>query len=146
MRMAMSASSCKRSTTRLVSTSSTFSAVCCWQLKADGWEVFALTRHIEEGIDQRTGITWLHGDALNRQDVIEAAKDCSVIVHAVNPSGYRRWPDLVLPNLWSTPVRMDIARLIEVLGREPHTPLDEAVEAALVGMVCIRRGGLAACS
>ena len=32
---------------------------------------------------------------------------------------------------WRTPVQMDNARLIEVLGREPHTPLDEAVEAAL---------------
>lgn len=40
--------------------------------------------------------------------------------------------------LWHVPVRMDNARLIEVLGHEPHTPLDEAVEATLRGMGCIR--------
>ncbi|MFJ2366492.1 SDR family oxidoreductase [Pseudomonas sp. NPDC087697] len=72
------------------------------QLKDTGWEVCALTRHLEKGIDQRTGITWLRGDALNRQDVIEAAKGCSVIVHAVNPPGYRRWSELVLPMLDNT--------------------------------------------
>jgi len=31
---------------------------------------------------------------------------------------------------------MDNARLIAALGQEPHTPLDEAVEAALVGLGC----------
>jgi len=36
--------------------------------------------------------------------------------------------------LWKTPVRMDNARLVAVLGREPHTPLDHAVEATLDGM------------
>jgi nucleoside-diphosphate-sugar epimerase len=29
---------------------------------------------------------------------------------------------------------MDNAKLVAFLGREPHTPLDEAVEAALEGM------------
>ena len=38
--------------------------------------------------------------------------------------------------LWREPVRMDKARLIAALGREPHTPLDEAVEATLVGLGC----------
>lgn len=39
--------------------------------------------------------------------------------------------------LWQQPVRMDNARLVSVLGREPHTPLDEAVEAALRGQGCL---------
>ena len=39
--------------------------------------------------------------------------------------------------LWREPVRMDNARLTAVLGREPHTPLDEAVEATLIGLGCI---------
>jgi nucleoside-diphosphate-sugar epimerase len=39
--------------------------------------------------------------------------------------------------LWREPVRMDNARLIAALGREPHTPLDEALEATLVGLGCI---------
>jgi nucleoside-diphosphate-sugar epimerase len=72
------------------------------QLKSAGWEVCALSRHVEKGIDQLEGLTWLQGDALNRQDVTEAAKGCSVIVHAVNPPGYRRWSELVLPMLDNT--------------------------------------------
>ena len=39
--------------------------------------------------------------------------------------------------LWREPVRMDSARLIAALGHEPHTPLDEAVEATLVGLGCL---------
>jgi nucleoside-diphosphate-sugar epimerase len=40
--------------------------------------------------------------------------------------------------LWRQPVRMSNARLVAVLEREPHTPLDEAVEATLVGLGCLR--------
>jgi nucleoside-diphosphate-sugar epimerase len=36
--------------------------------------------------------------------------------------------------LWRTPISMDNSRLIAVLGKEPHTPLDEAVEATLIGL------------
>jgi nucleoside-diphosphate-sugar epimerase len=36
--------------------------------------------------------------------------------------------------LWRVPLRMDNARLVAALGREPHTPLDEAVRATLVGL------------
>jgi nucleoside-diphosphate-sugar epimerase len=39
--------------------------------------------------------------------------------------------------LWREAVRLDNARLTAVLGREPHTPLDEAVEATLMGLGCI---------
>jgi nucleoside-diphosphate-sugar epimerase len=35
------------------------------------------------------------------------------------------------------PLRMDNARLEFVLGREPHTPLDEAVAATLSGLGCL---------
>ena len=41
--------------------------------------------------------------------------------------------------LWREPLRMDNARLIAVLGREPHTPLDQAVEATLLGLGCVDR-------
>jgi nucleoside-diphosphate-sugar epimerase len=40
--------------------------------------------------------------------------------------------------LWRNPLRMDNARLVSVLGQEPHTPLDEAVEAALDGLGCLK--------
>lgn len=36
--------------------------------------------------------------------------------------------------LWQTPLLLNNHRLLQTLGNEPHTPLDEAVEATLVGM------------
>lgn len=69
------------------------------QLKDGGWNVRALQRRGAQPIENRNGITWFRGDALNAQDVMMAANDCSVIVHAVNPPGYRRWSELVLPML-----------------------------------------------
>ena len=36
--------------------------------------------------------------------------------------------------LWREPIRMDNSRLIAVLGKEPHTPLDDGVEATLIGL------------
>jgi nucleoside-diphosphate-sugar epimerase len=36
--------------------------------------------------------------------------------------------------LWETPVLLDNARLTARLGAEPHTPIDEALRAALAGM------------
>jgi nucleoside-diphosphate-sugar epimerase len=72
------------------------------QLRDGGWQVRALKRGAAKPVERKDGITWLSGDALNRQDVLEAAKGCSVIVHAVNPPGYRRWSQLVLPMLDNT--------------------------------------------
>jgi hypothetical protein len=46
--------------------------------------------------------------------------------------------------LWRQPVRMDNARLMTVLGSEPHTPLDEAVAATLASMGSCRRAQAAA--
>ncbi|MBF5010011.1 NAD-dependent epimerase/dehydratase family protein [Burkholderia pseudomultivorans] len=40
--------------------------------------------------------------------------------------------------LWRVPIRMDNARVTAVLGREPLTPLDTAVEATLAGLGCLR--------
>jgi nucleoside-diphosphate-sugar epimerase len=39
--------------------------------------------------------------------------------------------------LWREPVCMNNARLKAVLGDEPHTPLDQAVEATLDGIGCL---------
>jgi nucleoside-diphosphate-sugar epimerase len=72
------------------------------QLRDAGWEVRALRRAADQPTEQKDGITWLRGDALSREDVAAAAKGCSVIVHAVNPPGYRRWSELVLPMLDNT--------------------------------------------
>jgi nucleoside-diphosphate-sugar epimerase len=72
------------------------------QLRDAGWDVRALQRRAPNLVEQRDGITWVRGDALSAHDVAKAAEGCSVIVHAVNPPGYRRWPELVLPMLDNT--------------------------------------------
>jgi hypothetical protein len=39
--------------------------------------------------------------------------------------------------LWRQPVRLDNRKLVGVLGAEPHTPLDVAVERTLEGLHCL---------
>ncbi|MGU7773079.1 NAD-dependent epimerase/dehydratase family protein [Burkholderia sp. MR1-5-21] len=72
------------------------------QLRDAGWQVRALQRVLESATLQRDGLTWIRGDALDREAVMQAARGCSVIVHAVNPPGYRRWSELVLPMVDNT--------------------------------------------
>ena len=93
------------------------------QLRDAGWSVRALARAAAktgtqsdlQPVAQSDGITWLRGDALNRQEVIDAARGCSVIVHAVNPPGYRRWAELVMPMLENTIAAAIAARATIVL-------------------------------
>jgi nucleoside-diphosphate-sugar epimerase len=61
-----------------------------------------LKRSAVDSVEHEDGVTWLRGDALKREDVVAAAQGCSVIVHAVNPPGYRHWSELVLPMLDNT--------------------------------------------
>ncbi|MBW8845272.1 MAG: NAD(P)H-binding protein [Burkholderiales bacterium] len=69
------------------------------QLRDAGWHVKGLKRGLAAANELRDGIHWLRGDALNATDVAQAAQGCGVIVHAVNPPGYRDWDRLVLPML-----------------------------------------------
>src|SRR5690242_9533711 len=71
------------------------------QLCDAGWQVRALKRGLERDT-VRDGIAWIGGDASNRDDVMRAARGASVIVHAVNPPGYRKWSELVLPMVDNT--------------------------------------------
>lgn len=64
-----------------------------------GWTVKALRRGMNSEQAFQDGIHWLRGDAMAHDDVQRAAQGCSVIVHAVNPPGYRHWNQLVLPML-----------------------------------------------
>ncbi len=67
------------------------------QLQGAGWRVRALARRPpakEEG-----EIAWVRGDALHPVDVLQAARGCALIVHAVNPAGYRNWEGQVMPML-----------------------------------------------
>ena len=72
------------------------------QLRREGWDVRALKRGLDGATQLHDGITWFGGDALSRDDVLRAAKSVDVIVHAVNPPGYRKWPQLVLPMVDNT--------------------------------------------
>jgi len=67
------------------------------QLQAAGWRVRAL--HRNAAAQPATGWQWQQGDAMQAADVLRAARGTQLIVHAVNPPGYRHWERLVLPML-----------------------------------------------
>lgn len=69
---------------------------------AEGWQLRALHRHPEKARTLKTlpeGIEWFAGDAMDAHPVVEASRFCQVIVHGVNPPGYRNWQGLALPML-----------------------------------------------
>lgn len=74
------------------------------RLLSEGWTVRALHRDpgrvAREGLaHEADGLAWTRGDAMVPGDVVAAAAGASLIVHAVNPPGYRDWDRLVLPML-----------------------------------------------
>lgn len=71
------------------------------KLIREKWDVYALRRNGQKN-QQDSDIRWIQGDALNGEQVMAAASGCSVIVHAVNPPGYRNWEQQVLPMLQNT--------------------------------------------
>jgi nucleoside-diphosphate-sugar epimerase len=71
-------------------------------LAARGWRIRALNRNAAEAARREPGFDWVQGDAMQASDVLKAATGVEVIVHAVNPPGYRNWAQLVLPMLDST--------------------------------------------
>lgn len=70
-------------------------------LVARGWKVKALNRNPARA-PRIESVSWIAGDAMERADVLAAADGVSVIVHAVNPPGYRDWDKLVLPMIDNT--------------------------------------------
>ena len=80
-----------------------------------GWRVRGLKRGLAAPTVDADGIAWTAGDALNRADVARAAQGCAVIVHAVNPPGYRDWDRLVLPMLENTIAAASAAGALIVL-------------------------------
>lgn len=65
-------------------------------LRRHGWTIRALLRDPAK-LPAGQGVDGRRGDALVPADVIAAAKGVDVIVHAVNPPGYRNWETTVLP-------------------------------------------------
>jgi nucleoside-diphosphate-sugar epimerase len=70
------------------------------RLLHDGWQVRALVRQGAARLDPRC--VPVVGDAMNPAAVDAAARGAEVIVHAVNPPGYRNWQRLVLPMIDAT--------------------------------------------
>jgi nucleoside-diphosphate-sugar epimerase len=85
-------------------------------LLASGWRVHALNRKADDlaAANRTSGVVWVQGDAMSAADVVAAASGQSVIVHAVNPPGYRNWGKLVLPMLDNTiaAARANDARIV----------------------------------
>lgn len=71
------------------------------RLLSSGWHVRAFTRR-SLGETRLPGCELFTGDAMKAADVAAASAGVSLIVHAVNPPGYRNWADLVLPMLGNT--------------------------------------------
>ena len=80
-----------------------------------GWRVRGLKRGLAADTVDVDGIAWTAGDALDRADVMRAAQGCAVIVHAVNPPGYRDWERLVLPMLDNTLAAAECSGALVVL-------------------------------
>jgi len=72
------------------------------KLQARGWTIRALNRNAAKASAGGQGFEWMQGDAMNAADVRKAAEGAELIVHAVNPPGYRDWEKLVLPMLDNT--------------------------------------------
>jgi nucleoside-diphosphate-sugar epimerase len=67
------------------------------RLLAAGWRITALHRDAAAQRARTPEYHWIQGDAMVRADVAAAAAGAALIVHAVNPPGYRNWAALVLP-------------------------------------------------
>jgi nucleoside-diphosphate-sugar epimerase len=74
-------------------------------LSRGGWRVRSPHREPERAARSAphlANVQWMAGDAMRREDVVAAAEGADVIVHGVNPPGYRNWRGLALPMLESS--------------------------------------------
>ncbi len=67
-----------------------------------GYRVRAMHRRPEQLAKTHPAYEWVKGDAMNAADVRAAAEGAGVVVHGVNPPGYRNWGELVLPMIDNT--------------------------------------------
>ena len=72
------------------------------KLLANGYTVRAMHRNAAAQASRAPHFDWVGGDAMNREDVVRAAEGVELIVHAVNPPGYRNWSTLVVPMIDNT--------------------------------------------
>lgn len=86
------------------------------QLLREGWQVRALSRRAASEAQRSPDIAWIQGDAQDAAAVRAAAAGCAVIVHAVNPPGYRDWDKFVLPMVRNTMAAADAAGALVVVA------------------------------
>lgn len=70
-----------------------------------GWQVRAMHRRpgaAARDLADLPFIDWVKGDAMSAGDLRSAAEGADLIVHAVNPPGYRNWAGTVLPMIDNT--------------------------------------------
>ncbi len=72
------------------------------RLVAAGWRVRAMNRNPDKARTDRVDLEWVKGDAMVESDVVATAHGAQIIVHAVNPAGYRNWAGLLMPMLNNT--------------------------------------------
>jgi nucleoside-diphosphate-sugar epimerase len=70
-------------------------------LARHGWRIRALSRsgRVANSIESWE---WVKGDAMDQASIVSAAQGADVILHAVNPPGYKNWATLVLPMIENT--------------------------------------------
>jgi nucleoside-diphosphate-sugar epimerase len=84
----------------IIGATGSFGAHAAQALIKHGWTIRALARDPAAAIKTagpRNPIEWVRGDAMNPADVIAAAQDVQLIVHAANPRNYHDWKGLILP-------------------------------------------------
>ncbi|HBF30787.1 NAD-dependent epimerase/dehydratase family protein [Rhizobium sp.] len=69
---------------------------------AQGYRIRAIHRRAAEMAARYPAYEWVQGDAMNAAEVLAAAAGACAIVHGVNPPGYQRWGELVLPMIDNT--------------------------------------------
>jgi nucleoside-diphosphate-sugar epimerase len=104
-------------TALIVGATGSFGAHAAQALLKHGWAVRALARNPEaaaRATGPRTPIDWVRGDAMNPADVVAAARDIRLIVHAANPPAYHDWKGLAPPMIDSSiaAARASGARLV----------------------------------
>ena len=72
------------------------------RLAARGWHVRALQRNPDALTNRNTAFESLPGDAMVREHEVRAEKGAELIIHAVNPPGYKNWAGQVLPMIDNT--------------------------------------------
>ena len=70
-------------------------------LARHGWRIRALSRN-GFSVNSTPSWEWVKGDSLDQASILSAAEGADVILHAVNPPGYKNWATLVLPMIDNT--------------------------------------------